>query len=297
MKAALAPKKKNRKARRGPRIQLLPVAAADGVARVAGRRSARAAIGKRGLVKRVRSLAAAGHNTASAAEVVAQQGKGYVAEAQLAASYSARAGLVGSSARAHPNHDAFHPTDDIILTEAGKRAGAIQVKDGLPDYVLRHHESGKYPSIVANREAVEHLEQVGAIAGGQIPSYIEHSGVRSTDFTAKATHMEAKGLLVSALEESPHHEHVMALASAARSGAADGAVTFGLSLAAQAVEDMLAGKPLEFLPMVGEAAKAGAKAFVRTTAVTFSQSMTLLRRAGIKIRLAMTTFKQWTKLI
>jgi len=56
-------------------------------------------------------------------------------------------------------------------------------------------------------------------------------------------------------------------------------VNFGLSLVSQAVEDWLSGRPSEFLPMVGEAVKAGAKAVLRTTVVTYSQSITLLRRA------------------
>jgi len=124
-----------------------PVAAADGIARVAARHAARISMSERGLVTRARRMVAAGHSAASASEHAATQGKGYVAETDLAASFAARV------------------------------------------------------------------------------------------------------------------------------------VNFGLSVAFQTVEDLLAGKPLEFMSMVGEAAKAGAKAFVRTTVVTYSQAVILLRRA------------------
>jgi hypothetical protein len=256
-----------------------PVAAADGIARVAARRAARISMSERGLVTRARRMVAAGHSAASASEHAATQGKGYVAETDLAASFAARSGLLGSTASAYPNPNASHPTDDIILTQSGHKAGAVQVKNGLPGYVQRHIESGKYPSIVANREAVAHLEKIGVVADGQIPSCIEYAGIRSIDFSAEATHKEAKDLLVAALEKSPHSDRIMALASAARSGRTDSVVNFGLSVAFQTVEDLLAGKPLDVMSIVGEAAKAGAKAFVRTTVVTYSQAVILLRRA------------------
>jgi len=256
-----------------------PVAVADGVARIAARRSAQDSISRRGPVVRARRMVAAGVSTESAAEAMAKVAKGYVAEAQLAASVSARSGLVGSNVGAYPNRNAFDPTDDIILTQAGIRSGAVQVKNGQRDYILKQVESGKYPSIVANRDAVEGLERIGGLAKGQVSSCIDHAGVRSVEFSSVETHQEAKDLLVSALQESSHSEHVMALACAVKSGTADGVVNFGLSLVSQAVEDRLSGRPSEFLPMVGEAVKAGAKAVLRTTVVTYSQSITLLRRA------------------
>ena len=114
-----------------------PVAAADGVARVAARRSARHSISKRGPVVRARRMVAAGVSAESAAEAVAKVAKGYVAEAQLAASVSARSGLVGSNVGAHPNPNPFDPTDDIILTQAGIRSGAVQVKNGQREYILK----------------------------------------------------------------------------------------------------------------------------------------------------------------
>ena len=272
------PKRKTRR-KRGSSPMVPPVAVPDGVARVAARRAARLSLSERGAVIRFRRLVNAGHSPDIAAEQVSKTAKGLVAEPELAASLSARAGLIGSTAGAHPNPNTVHPTEDLILTLAGAKAGASQVKNGQPNYVKQQLESGKYSNIVANREAVDALEQIGAVAKGQVPSCIDHAGVKSIELSAAETHKTAKDLLVSALQDSAHGDRVFALVTAVKSGATDGAVTFGLNLATQMVDDLLSGRPLEPLSMVGEAAKAGAKATLRTAVVTYSQSITLLRRA------------------
>ena len=265
--------------KRRTKVMVPPVAAADGVATVAARHYLRDALSGRGPATQARRLVAAGHPVQSAAKQAAELGKGYLAEIELASSVSARSGLVGSPVRARPNSDSFHQTDDIILTEAGVRVGAVQVKNGKPAYIQREIESGKYTAVVANREAVERLEQVGALKEGQVPSCINHSGIQSTQLTATSTRTGAADVLTATLEGPTWRDHVVPVLVAAKSGTTDGALTFGLSLVAQIVEDIVAGRRLDFGPMVGEALKSGTKAFVRTSVVTYSQALTLLRRA------------------
>lgn len=265
--------------KRRTKVMVPPVAAADGVATVAARHYLRDALSGRGPATQARRLVAAGHPVQSAAKQAAELGKGYLAEIELASSVSARSGLVGSPVRARPNSDSFHQTDDIILTEAGVRVGAVQVKNGKPAYIQREIESGKYTAVVANREAVERLEQVGALKKGQVPSCINHSGIQSTQLTATSTRTGAADVLTATLEGPTWRDHVVPVLVAAKAGATDGAITLGLSLVAQIIEDVVAGRRPDFGSMLGEALKSGTKAFIRTGAVTYSQALTLLRRA------------------
>ncbi len=108
MQAEQGPTRKARR-RRKSAATLPPVAVSDGVARVAARRTTRITFRKLGVEKRVRSLVAAGNDPEPAAEHVAKTAKGILAERELAASISARAGLVSSPVGAHPNPIATHP--------------------------------------------------------------------------------------------------------------------------------------------------------------------------------------------
>ena len=272
------PKQHPRRKRR-TKVMVPPVAAADGVATVAAQHYLRDALSRRGPATQARRLVAAGHSVAGAAEQAAELGKGYLAEIELASSVSARSGLVASSVRARPNGDPFHQTDDVILIEAGVSVGAVQVKNGKPAYIQREIESGKYTDVVANREAVERLEQVGALKEGQVPSCINHSGIQSTQLTAASTRKGAAEVLKATLEGPTWRDHVVPVLIAAKAGATDGVVTLGLSLVAQTVEDVVADRRPDFGAMLGEAFKSGTKAFIRTSVVTYSQSLTFLRRA------------------
>lgn len=265
--------------RRRTKVAVPPVAAADGLATVAARRATREAVSKRGVVNRARRMTASGHSLRQATEEAAKLGKGLAAETQLAASLTSRSGLVGRKVRARPNFDPCHPTEDIIVTEFGAKVGAFQVKNGQPPYVQREIESGKYASIVANREAVAHLEQVGVLKQGEIPSCINHSGIQSAQLSSVFTRQETIEVLTSILEVPTWQDRLNPIFVAAKAGANDGAITFGLSLATQTVEDLIAGRCLDFVPMVGEALKTSSKAFVRTTVVTYGQSIEFLRRA------------------
>jgi len=144
-----------------------PVAAADGVARVAGSALGARFHSRRGPVVRARRMVAAGVSTESAAEAMAKVAKGYVAEAQLAASVSARSGLVGSNVGAYPNRNAFDPTDDIILTQAGIR---IRCSPGQEWAAGLHPETGRVRQVHQHRgkpRRVEGLERIEGLAKGQ----------------------------------------------------------------------------------------------------------------------------------
>jgi hypothetical protein len=205
--------------------------------------------------------------------------KGKVAEHQVAASFTARSGFSGSTLRARPNFDEWHPKHDLIITDNGRPVGGVQLKDGQASYVKM--ELPKYPDtpVVVNTEAATALGPDCGTGAGPVRTTICRGSVESAPFSEADTRVEAATMLAEELDGPAWRSQFSSLVSAAKAGGRDGLVAVGLNLAIGYVEAKIAGSAWSFEEAVGSAMKAGAKVMIRSGLVTWAHIQKFLRYA------------------
>ena len=131
----------------------------------------------RGALQRFFKLRAQGWDKEAAADEALKTGKGLVGEALATAEFNMQARILQAPVRAQINPISNDPTHDIqFIDNTGGVQGGVQMKIGTTKYVRQAVRSGKYTQVVANKEAVEELEELHA--RGLLKDRLEAHGIK-----------------------------------------------------------------------------------------------------------------------
>jgi len=258
---------------------IFPFGALDALTDVAVHQYGPQHLTRGGPTNRARAVVARGGSVQHAADVASRQGKGHVAEVQVAASYSLLSGLFGEGFHSQPNNSANHPHEDLHVLLGDLIANNAQIGIGKPEYVARKAMASNANQVVINAEARAVLEERGDPAFWLTDDHMSHASARSVSLTEEKAAGEARVILERLLMEEPAVRFAQRVGVSLTSGAKSSALAVARSLVYQAVHRLYHGLPFDG-GMVRSAIRASGDAFLNASLTTYMLTTKFLARAG-----------------
>jgi len=260
-------------AKNGFRIAADPTAAAA-LATIAANYYAPDFLARGGAAGRAHSAVANGHALAEAAAIGARQGKGHLAEVQLATQFTVGSGLKHAGVHCAPNSVANHPHDDLLLTRGTEAVGSVQVGVGSTGYVATKAAKTQANLLVVDQAALKAAQGATSTASDRLC----HAGVSTDPLDGDKLQADAATILQRLIEGNPSVTMVMKLGVAGMSAAKGGVTAFAQSLLFDTVDCLFAGRPFDGA-MVERAWNAALNGAARSGLQTYLSVEHFLRQA------------------